>query len=154
MSERMGQDTRTMKYLEYFGRGVPQLFSRPRLVFTVRNISLGDLLLELDRVSERPKLYVLWRSDDGRAFREIAIVGVVQRIFDVVADQHLDPPRGVFELPKVVGRDAFVVDVLGIWNIVKVDLGVEVDFLSFLGDEGRGRGGEETGESPSTLSDA
>jgi hypothetical protein len=38
----------------------------------------------------------------------------------------------VFERLQVVGRDAFVADVLGIRSIVKVDLGVKVEFLSLV----------------------
>jgi hypothetical protein len=38
----------------------------------------------------------------------------------------------VFERLQVVGREAFVADVLGIGSIVKVDFGVKVEFFSFL----------------------
>ena len=72
------------------------------------------------------------RGDDGCTFREIAIVGVVQRVLDVVANQHLDSSRGVFKCLQVVGRETFVVDVLRIGNIVEVDFRVKVDFLSLL----------------------
>jgi len=72
------------------------------------------------------------RGDDGCTFREIAIVGVVQRILDVVANQHLDSSWGVFKRFQVVGCETFVADVLAIGNIVEVDFGVKVDFLSLL----------------------
>ena len=121
-----------MKYLEYLGWGVPQLFSRPRLILPVRSIPLRDLFLKFNRVSECRKVYMFRRGDDSRTFREIAIVGVVQRVLDVVANQHLDSSRRVFERLQVIGCEAFVADVLGIGNIVKVDFGVKVDFLSLL----------------------
>lgn len=60
----------------------------------------------------------------------------------------------MFERLQVVGCDAFVADVTWIGNIVKVDLGIKVEFLSPLGlwnDEGRARGREEA-ESPPTSS--
>lgn len=72
------------------------------------------------------------RGDDGCTLREIAIVGVVQRVLDVVTNQHLDSSRGVFKRLQVVGCETFVVDVLGIGNIVEVDFRVKVDFLSLL----------------------
>jgi hypothetical protein len=59
-------------------------------------------------------------------------VGVVQRVLDVVANQHLDSSWRVFERLQVIGRESFVADVLGIGSIVKVDFGVKVDFLSLL----------------------
>ena len=87
------------------------------------------------------------RGDDSCTFGEIAIVGVVQRVLDVVANQHLDSSRRVFECLQVVGCKAFVADVLGIGNIVKVDIRVKVEFLSLLRlwtGEQTVRGREET----------
>ena len=102
------------------------------------------------------------RGDDGCTFREIAVVGVVQRVLDVVTNQHLDSPRGVFGRLQGVGCDAFVADVLWIGNIVKIDLGVKVELVSLLRlgtGERRVGGREETeglkaGRSPSTPSSA
>lgn len=87
------------------------------------------------------------RGDDCCTLREIAIVGVVQRVFNVVANQHLDSPRRVLERFQVVGCEVFVVEVLRIGGIVKVDFGVKVEFLPFLRfwtGERRVRGRKET----------
>ena len=66
----------------------------------------------------------------------------------------------MFERLQIIGCDAFVADVLGVGDIIKVDLGIKVDFLSFLLFRTGGRrvgGREETeglkvGQSPSTPS--
>lgn len=152
----------TVTYLEYLGWGVPQLFPRPSFILPVQSVPLRDLFLEFHQVSECPKVYMLWRGDDGRTFREIAVVWVIQRVLDVVSNEHLDAPRRVFACLQVVGCDAFVVDMLRIGNIVKIDLGVEVEFLSLLrfgagGRRSRGReeaGRLKTGQSPSTPDNA
>ena len=104
---------------------------------------------------------MFWRGNDSCAFREIAVVGVVQRVLDVVADQHFDSPLRVFECLQVIRCDAFVVDVLGIGDIVEVDLGIKVEFFSLLSgtcEEGLRRREEagtlEMGQCSSTQSSA
>jgi hypothetical protein len=69
---------------------VPQL-----LITAIRSISLGDLFLKLYEIRQGRKIIAMLEGiEDGGVLRKVAIVGVVQRIFDEISNKHLDATRG------------------------------------------------------------
>ena len=108
---------------------MPQLLSRSLSVLSVRRISLQYLRLELGAVPERREVDGFQSGEDGRLLGEVAIVGVVQRVFNEVTNEHLHAARGLVLSLKIIGRDAFVFDMFYVGYVGEGDIVVVVDSI-------------------------
>ena len=115
-------------YFEQLRGCMPNLSAWPLLVFTIRRIPPRDLILELCRVAHGAEVDgVPRRRKNGCLLREIAIMGVVQRVLDKIAHEHLDACRWLRVPLQVIRRDARICRVLGIRCFIEEYLGVVVE---------------------------
>lgn len=110
---------------------MPNLLSRPRLVFAILRVTLCYGSLKLIAV---PKLSKIKGGLRGREYRsllgEITVVRVVKGILYEVPDKHFDILRRFSMLFQVVGRHGGVVDVFN--RVIPGHFGVKVKFLGGL----------------------
>ena len=126
--------TWTAKYLEELRRCVPNLPAGPlSTVLPVRRIALCNLVVELEHVTN----LVEWDGGVGRCeysslFGEISVVGVVQRVLDVVAYKHLDLGRRFGMGLERVRSDARKFQELLPWHLFFENLVIVIHFISEL----------------------
>lgn len=96
---------------------MPQLLPRPITILPVGRIPLRDLSLELRSIPNGAEVDGVRCSEDVNLFGEVAVVGVVKRVLDEVADEHLRATWRIAFLFEIIGSDALVVGMLGIGNI-------------------------------------
>ena len=143
-----GMDRRLVRRSTYFeqlrGR-MPNLSAWSLIVCTIRRIPPRNLILKLYRVAHGTKGDgIPCGCKDGCLLRKIPIVGVVQRVLDKIAHEHLDACWR-FRVPfEVVRRDARVCCVFGIGCLIEEYFGVVVESVFWrFPSSGRERSGCE-----------
>ena len=107
---------------------MPNLSSRTLVICTICRIPPRNLILKLCRVVHGTEVDgVPRRRKNGCLLWEIPIVGVVQRVLDKIAHEHLDACWWLRVPLKVVRRDARICRVLGIRGLIEEYLGVVVE---------------------------
>ena len=129
---------------------MPQLLPRPISILPVGCIPLRDLRLKLGSIPNGGEVDGFWCSEDVDLFGEVAVVGVVKRVLDEVADEHLRATWRIAFLFEIIGSDALVAGMFRIRNVGEGELFAvnEVDPIFWLvhflapgsgGSEGRRR---------------
>ena len=142
-------------YLEQFCGCVPDLSAWSLIVCTICRIPPCNLILKLYRVAHGAEIdRVPCRRKNGRLLWKIPIVGIVQRVLDKIAHEHLDACWW-FRVPfEVVRRDARICRMFGIGCLIKEYLGVVVKTIfwrspspgrEWSGGEGSGKPAERGG---------
>jgi hypothetical protein len=132
-------------YLEQFCGCMPNLSAWSLVVCTICRIPPRDLILKLYRVAHGAEVdRVARRCEDGCLLWKIPIVGVVQRILDKIAHEHLDACWW-FRVPlEVIRRDARICRVLRIRCLIEEYLRVVVETVPWrFPSSGRERSGCE-----------
>ena len=111
-------------HLEQLCRRMPYLPSRTLAIRTILGVLLRDHFLEFDQIPQFPKLNGLHSRENVGLLRKVAIMRIVQGIFDEVAHEHPDAARWLRAGLEVVGGDALVGDMLGIWSILERETAV------------------------------
>ena len=104
------------------------------LINIIGRVPPRNFVLKLRLVPHGVKLdgILFCRREDGRLFWEVAVVGVIERVLDEVADEHFHSRRRGRGTLEVVRGDARIASMFGVWLLLEKYVGIVVYFLLLL----------------------